>query len=145
MNEIKLRYLQGRNQNGAHRDAGFRIHGILGESYKALCGAKPSRLSGGWAPPWQDEPKVDCPRCAKKVERINAMSPLYKCLGCSTLINNDGWCEECNKKAVLSMASAITSTQRKLNPPPEPTLSKIPPENPFLRTLWEAANGIQPK
>ena len=140
MSDIKLRYLQGRNWNGAHRDAGIRIHGILDKNHKALCGSQPGRLSGGWSSPWQDDPKITCLRCAKRIERINTKTPLYKCLGCSTLINDNGWCEGCNKKAILSVASAIISTYRKINPIPDPPLSEIPPDNPFLRMIWEAAD-----
>lgn len=132
--EYLLRYLQGRNWNGAHRDAGIRIHVITSVFEPALCGSKPGRLSGGWGEPDNDV-EVSCPRCAKKLKKIRAGTPLHKCSGCSTLIAEGEWCEGCHKKGLLNVAEALKS----LCPvEPEPLLQE-PPDSSFLRMLWNAA------
>lgn len=134
--EILLSYLQGRNWNGASRDAGVRIHAI---SKSALCGAKPGRLSGGWTVLWEDDVEVSCPRCVKKLEKIKTETPLYKCSGCSTLISEGDWCDNCHRKGVLSVAAVMMSIHRLLHPVEPVSLSQEPPDSPFLRMIWEAA------
>ncbi len=140
MVQIKLRYLQGRNFNGAHRDAGTKIHAVADT---ALCGAKPGRLSGGWDEPWQENPEISCERCIKKFNKINEQTPLHNCLGCSSFISCNKWCESCCKRGMRSIELAIISTYRFLNPLPAPILSKTPPDSPFLRQLWEAASSLE--
>ncbi len=142
MLQIRLRYLQGRNANGAHRDAVTKIHALSGSDRTALCGAMPGRLSGGWAETWQEDPQISCRRCIRKFDKITAQTPVRKCDGCSTFVFSGKWCDACLEESVRSIASATMSTYRFLNPPPAPVLSKTPPDNPFLRQLWEAANEL---
>ncbi len=138
MLQIRLRYLQGRNANGAHRDAGTKIHALNGSERAALCGARPGRLSGGWSEPFQESPEISCQRCIKKFGKINEQTPMHNCSGCFNFISSGGWCDSCCQKGMRSVTAAIISTYRLLNPPPPPTLSKTPPDNPFLKQLWEA-------
>jgi hypothetical protein len=58
--------LAGRCANGYERDSGRRFHALetYSEFGKALCGAKPGRLSGGWS---ESPGSVTCPRCLKKL------------------------------------------------------------------------------
>ena len=70
-----LARLTGRCANGAERDGGRRIHVVLVDNplagmwwTAALCGAKPGRLSSGFAE--VDGPETPtCPRCRARAER----------------------------------------------------------------------------
>lgn len=57
--------LTGRCCDGAERDGGTKWHLILNPG-KALCGAKPGRLSNGFLE--EDGREVTCPRCLKKMK-----------------------------------------------------------------------------
>lgn len=74
--KIVLRYLAGRCANGAEADGGLLWHAVDTENkWKALCGAEPGRRSAGWAP-WDPEDAegkaVTCPRCLKRMQKIQA-------------------------------------------------------------------------
>lgn len=63
--------LTGRCRSGAE-NGGTRIHAIDAfDTYpsfaKAICGAKPGRLSNGWSGYRAEQPT--CPRCIKKLEK----------------------------------------------------------------------------
>lgn len=60
--------LQGRNANGASRDAGIRFHAIESGSEfgESICGATPGLLSGGWHE--VAGATVTCPRCLRKLK-----------------------------------------------------------------------------
>lgn len=67
----QISYKQGRNFNGAHRDAGEINHArMLNDdnvpSWKAVCGTKPGLRSGGWAH-YGDDRQVTCKRCLKRL------------------------------------------------------------------------------
>lgn len=133
---IRLRYLQGRNANGAHPDAGIKVHALIGP-YNALCGTKPGRLSGGWSEPQRDA-NVSCPRCAKRLAKT---SDLYKCSGCANLISKGQWCEDCHKRAVIGIARAMRNIGESFIEQPAGLELTPPAEGTFLRILWDAANG----
>ena len=44
------KYKAGRLANGFENDKGRIVHGLLDNSYKALCGTKPGKRSVGWLP-----------------------------------------------------------------------------------------------
>lgn len=62
--------LVGRCADGAQRGGGTRTHLVpMGTAFgRALCGAKPGRLSSGWSA--VDGPETPtCPRCLAKAAR----------------------------------------------------------------------------
>lgn len=62
-NGIAILRMTGRSANGTERYGGTRYHAIF--NWRALCGAKPGRLSE-----WSGHPgeAVTCPRCLKRLE-----------------------------------------------------------------------------
>jgi hypothetical protein len=61
------RKLTGRCANGAERDRGKLAHATAASGFgKALCGAKPGRLSAGWS---EQTYEVTCPRCLRAALR----------------------------------------------------------------------------
>jgi len=64
--------LAGRCANGAEGGRGKRVHSVPAGAVagKALCNAKPGRLSAGWSKPWPEDREVDCPRCLDWLRQI---------------------------------------------------------------------------
>lgn len=62
----RITYLTGRCADGAERDKGTLCHAVVNE-YRALCGAKPGRLSAGWSPHASDT--VTCEKCKRAILR----------------------------------------------------------------------------
>lgn len=64
---MKPARMLGRCASGAQRGGGARVHAIPDESgthERAFCGARPGRLSAGWAlDDCYDGHPIDCPRC----------------------------------------------------------------------------------
>ena len=63
-NGIAILRMTGRCANGAERDGGTRYHAVF--DWRALCGAKPGRLSD-----WSSYPgeAVTCPRCLNRLKK----------------------------------------------------------------------------
>jgi hypothetical protein len=69
----KPRRLTGRCSNGAERDGGRLYHAVPDAGYpnfaRALCGAKPGRLSSGWDDD-SEGAEVTCKRCVRKLAAL---------------------------------------------------------------------------
>lgn len=64
--DVHPRHLLGSCASGAESDKGRLSHGVVGDSWKALCGAEPGRRSAGWAE--YDDAEVTCKRCLAKMK-----------------------------------------------------------------------------
>lgn len=68
-------YKQGRNRTGSDQ-SGTVFHAVPSGRHewpyaweRALCGTEPQGLSGGWSMSYEDEARVTCERCARKLAK----------------------------------------------------------------------------
>lgn len=64
--DVHPRHLLGSCASGSESDKGRLSHGVVGDSWTALCGAKPGSRSAGWAE--YDDAEVTCKRCLAKMK-----------------------------------------------------------------------------
>jgi hypothetical protein len=60
--------LAGRCSDGFERGRGMKFHAVPQNQYRALCGARPGRLSAGWSDDAGE--RATCPRCLRKLEGV---------------------------------------------------------------------------
>lgn len=65
--KVTPRRKNGRCSSGAERGRGYVYHAVPGDSWTALCGSEPGRLSAGWNQNIDPDAKVTCSRCLKKM------------------------------------------------------------------------------
>lgn len=66
-----VKTLAGRCANGSELDSGRLWHAVPIDSWKAVCNATPGRRSAGWSSWYVPNQEVTCPRCQKKLDRVN--------------------------------------------------------------------------
>ena len=68
----RIQQLAGRCANGLEGGRGRLWHAVPRGTIKALCGQEPGRLSGGWSEYDPEEKQVTCPRCLRKLKRVES-------------------------------------------------------------------------